>query len=157
MRRASFCLVLVSLLSLVLAGPVSAAKPTIISFDDDDVADSAFFTEVCGFPVTAESKGHVIIHNPKSGAATEIFNWNINIWLHSESGSYHLLDAGPDMLLTKAGTTYFTVTGRSITFSTVIGRVEVNLETGEVTWHGKLVGDEVFDPEWWEPICDALA
>jgi len=38
----------------------------------------------------------------------------------------------------------------------VVGRVEVNLDTGEVTYHGNLVGDEVFDPEWFSPICDAL-
>jgi hypothetical protein len=61
------------------------------------------------------------------------------------------------MTLTKAGTPYFTVTGRSLTFSTVIGRVEVNLDTGDVTYHGNLVGEEVFDPDWIAPICAALA
>lgn len=107
--------------------------------------------------MTAESSGHVIIHNPTSGAATEIFNWNINIWLTSANGSYHLVDAGPDMELTRAGTTYFTVSGRSLTFSTVIGRVEVNLDTGEVTYHGNLVGNEVFDPIPFAHICEALS
>jgi hypothetical protein len=148
---------IVTLLCLVSVAPALAAKPTIVSFEDNDAADSAFFSELCGFGVTAETSGHVVIHNPTSGAATEIFNWNINILLSSESGSYHLVDAGPDMTLTKAGTPYFTVTGRSLTFSTVIGRVEVNLDTGDVTYHGNLVGEEVFDPDWIAPICAALA
>ncbi|HYN68916.1 MAG TPA: hypothetical protein VEX41_01740 [Candidatus Eisenbacteria bacterium] len=148
---------IVALLSLVFAAPTLAAKPTIISFEDDDAADSAIFSAACGFAVTAESSGHVVIHNPKSGAATEIFNWNINTWLYSENGSYHLVDAGPDMLLTKAGTSYFTVTGRSVTFSSVVGRVEVNLDTDDVTYHGNLIGDEVFDPSWFAPICEALS
>jgi hypothetical protein len=156
MRRVAIVPIL-ALLALALAAPTLAAKPTIISFEDDDAADSAFFSGLCGFEVIAESSGHVVIHNPKRGAATEIFNWNINIWLSSESGSYHLIDAGPDMLLTKAETTYFTVTGRSITFSTVIGRVEVNLDTGDVIYHGNLVGDEVFDPNWFAQICAALS
>ena len=143
--------------SLLTSAAALAARPTIIYFADDDAADSAFFSEECGFDVIADSSGHVIIHNAKSGAATEIANYNINIWLSIENGSYHLIDAGPDMLLTKAGTLYLTVTGRSLTFSTVIGRVEVNLDTGAITYHGNLVGDEVFDPSWLALVCDALA
>jgi hypothetical protein len=57
---------------------------------------------------------------------------------------------------TKGDTTYLVVTGRSLTFSTVIGRVEINLDTGEVTWHGRLLGTEPLDPAWYAPICDAL-
>jgi hypothetical protein len=133
------------------------AKPTIISFEDDDAIDSALFSDACGFAISAETSGHVILHNAKRGAANEIANWNINTWLTSADGSYHLVDAGPDMILSRAGSEYFTVTGRSVTFSTVIGRVEVDLETGDVVQHGTLVGDEVFDPEWFAPVCAALS
>ena len=157
MRQLFRSIVLSAALAAVLAAPALAARPTIISFAEDDAADSALFTELCGFEVTSQSSGHVVIHNPKNGAATEIANYNINNWLYSENGSYHLVDAGPDMLLTRAGTTYLTVTGRSLTFSTVIGRVEVNLETGEVTYHGNLVGEEPLTANWFEPICDALS
>ena len=156
MRRLVSAAITATMLAAMTSAVALAAKPTIDSFEDDDDADSAFFSTACGFEITAESSGHVVYHNETRGAATEIANWNINTWLYSENGSYHLIDAGPDMLLTRAGTTYFTVTGRSLTFSTVIGRVEVNLDTGDVTYHGNLVGGEVFDPEWFAPICDAL-
>ena len=145
------------LLVLALAVPVLAAPPTIISFADDDVADGLFFSGLCGFEVSAESSGHVVMHNPKRGANDFISNYNINIWLTSESGSYHLIDAGPDMEHDRSGTTYLTVTGRSLTFSTVIGRTEVNLDTGEVVFHGNLVGSEVFAVDWYAPICEALS
>jgi hypothetical protein len=156
MRRTAL-VPIVALFTLAFAGPALAARPTIVSFADDDAADSAVFTEACGFPVTSESSGHVIFHNSKNGAATEIANYNINNWLSSENGSYHLVDAGPDMQHRRAGTIYSTVTGRSLTFSTVIGRVEINTETGEVTYHGNLVGQEPLDPEWYAPICEALS
>jgi hypothetical protein len=113
-------------------------------------------TAACGFPVVSESEGHVVLHNEKSGATNFIANYNIRNTLTSADGTYRLVDAGPDMEKTKGGTTYLTVTGRSVTFSTVIGYVEVNLDTGEVTWHGRLLGTEPLDPAWYAPICDAL-
>ena len=155
MRRSAL-ITLALLASLLLAAPVYGAPPTIISFEDDDAADSAFLTARCGFPISSESHGHVVVHNEKSGATNFIANYNIRNVLTSEHGTYYLVDAGPDMEKTKHGTVYLTVTGRSLTFSTVIGRVEVNLDTGEVTSHGRLVGAEPLDPEWWAPICDAL-
>jgi hypothetical protein len=79
------------------------------------------------------------------------------VGLYGASGSYHLADAGPDMLLTKAGVEFLVITGRSLTGSSVIGRVEVNLATGEVTYHGNLVGSQPLDPNWYEPICEVLA
>ncbi len=155
MRRL-LLLPLALLVTLTLASPALAARPTIINFDDDDAADSALYTQLCGFPISSESAGHVVFHNEKSGATNFIANWNIRNTLTSEHGTYHVVDAGPDMEKIKGGATYLTVTGRSVTFSTVIGRVEVNLDSGEVTWHGRLVGAEVFDPAWYAPICDAL-
>jgi hypothetical protein len=145
------------LLTLAVAGPAAAARPTIISFADDDEADSALFTELCGFPVTSLSSGHVIIHNDANGAATAIANYQINNWLSSANGSYHLVDAGPDMRLTRAGVEFLTISGRSLTGSAVIGRVEINMETGEVNYHGNLFGAVPLDPAWYEPICAALA
>ena len=155
MRRSAL-VSLALLASLLLAAPVSGAPPTIVSFDEEDDADSAFLTAACGFPISSDSEGHVVFHNDKSGATNFIANWNIRNTLTSAHGTYHLVDAGPDMEKTRGGTTYLAVTGRSLTFSTVIGRVEVNQDTGEITWHGRLVGTELFDPEWYAPICDAL-
>ena len=156
MRRIA-TVVLAGLLALAVAAPAFAARPTIISFAEDDAADSELFTELCGFAVTSLSSGHVILHNDKNGAVTGIANYQINNWLYSATGSYHLVDAGPDMLLTKAGVEFLVITGRSLTGSSVIGRVELNLTTGEVIYHGNLVGSQPLDPNWYEPICAALA
>lgn len=106
--------------------------------------------------MTAESSGHVVFHNEKQGRTNFIANWNIRIRLTSEHGSFYLVDAGPDMEMTRDETTYLVVVGRSLTFSTVIGRMELNLDTGEITWHGNLVGAEPLDPAWHAAICDAL-
>lgn len=141
------------LLVLAMALPALAASPTIISFADDDVADGEFFSDVCGFEIWSESSGHVIFHNDKRGANNFISNWNINYWLSSANGSYHLVDAGPDMEHRQAGAQQFTVTGRSLTGSTLIGRLVIDLDTGEVTLHGQLVGSEPFDLAW---ICGEL-
>jgi hypothetical protein len=152
MRR-SIGLPAAAMLVLALATPVAAARPDIVSFADDDVADGEFYSGVCGFEITAESSGHVVFHNDKRGANTSISNWNIIVRLHSEEGSYFLVDSGPDMFHRRAGTESFTVSGRSLTGSTVIGRVEVDLDTGEVTIHGNQVGSQIFDLSW---ICDEL-
>ena len=153
MRR-SISLLFAALLTLALAVPALAARPTMISFADDDVADGEFFSDVCGFEIWADSAGHVIFHNAKRGANNFISNWNILIRLHSENGSYFLVDSGPDMEHRRGDATYFTISGRSLTGSTVIGRVEINLDTEEVTIHGQQMGDELFDLTW---ICDELS
>lgn len=153
MRR-TISLFFAALLTLALAVPVLAARPTIISFADSDVEDGELFTDVCGFEVWADSSGHVIFHNEKGGANNFISNWNILIRLHSETGSYFLVDSGPDMEHRRGDATYLTITGRSLTGSTVIGRVEINLDTEEVTIHGQQVSDELGDLSW---ICDELS
>ena len=147
-------LLIPSLLVLSLATPALAARPEIISFADDDVADGEFWSDLCGFEITSQSSGHVIFHNEKSGANNFISNWQINSWLTSASGTYHLVDSGPDMLHRQGGTDYWTITGRSLTGSTVIGRLWIDLTTDEVTWVGLPVGSEPFDLLW---ICDALS
>ena len=152
MRRI-FGLLAATVLVLGLTTPALAARPTIISFADDDVADGEFFSELCGFEITSRSSGHVIFHNDKRGANNFISNWQINNWLSSATRTYHLVDAGPDMLHRQGGTEYWTVTGRSLTGSTVIGRLWIDLETDEVTWVGLPMGSEPFDLLW---ICDEL-
>lgn len=142
-----------ALIVLLVASPVVAARPAIFSFADDDVADGEFFSDLCGFEITSESSGHVIFHNAKRGANDFISNWQINYWLHSATASYHLVDAGPDMTHRQAGADTFTVTGRSLTGSTVIGRLIIDLDSGEVTYHGQLKGSEPFDLEW---LCGEL-
>ena len=152
MRR-SIGLLIAGMLVLILATPVAAARPEIVSFADDDVADGELFSDLCGFEITAESSGHVVFHNESRGANNFIANWNIVVRLTSATDSYFLVDSGPDMIHRRAGKEYLTISGRSLTGSTVIGRVEINLDTEEVTLHGNLVGSEPFDLAW---ICGEL-
>ena len=101
--------------------------------------------------------GHIIVHNEKRGSVQGLTVFHIAETLTSESGTYRLLDVGPDIVFTRDGTTYVAAVGRSLTGSGVIGRVVVNAETWEiVSVSGRLVGDEVFG-DFTAPICRALA
>ncbi len=71
-------------------------------------------------------------------------------------GTYRTHDVGPDIEYIRNGVHYIAAVGRSITGSGVIGRTVINLDTGEVDWNGRLVGDEVLG-DFTVPICRALA
>ena len=161
MRRISGAL-LIPPFSRCLATPALGAeprKPLVIDLNDPalDAEDSAFWTAACGFPVTAEVSGHIIVHNEKRGAVQGLTVFHIAETLTSASGTYRLLDVGPDIVFVRNGTTYVAAVGRSFTGSGVIGRVVVNAETWEiVSVSGRLAGDEVFG-DFTVPICRALA
>jgi hypothetical protein len=153
-------LVLSVLLSAVLVVPASAAEPQnpfVIDLDEPalDADESTFWTAACGFPVTAEISGHIIVHREKNGAITSLTVFHITERLTSANGSYFLVDVGPDIAFTRQGVPYVAVVGRSLTGSGVIGRVLVNEATGELEVSGKLVGDAVFG-DFTKPICRAL-
>ena len=133
-------------------------KPFILDLDDPavDADESAFWSDACDFAVTADVSGHIIFHNPKRGAVSGLAVFHIAETLTSETTTYRLLDVGPDLAYTRHGVEYQAAVGRSITGSGVIGRAVLNLDTGEVEWHGRLVGDEVFG-DYTAPICRALA
>ena len=118
--------------------------------------ESAFWTETCNFPVTAELSGHITFHNPKRGSVSELAVYHIGVTLTSETATYRIHDVGPDIHYTRHGVDFLAAAGRSITGSGVIGRAELNLETGATEWHGRLVGDVVFG-DFTAPICRALA
>jgi hypothetical protein len=152
------------LLSLALATftalPAAAAEPQnplIIDFNDPalDAGESVFWTRTCGFPVTADISGHIIVHNENNGALTSLVVFHVTVQLTSATGRYHLVDVGPDIAFTRNGTPYVAVVGRSITGSGVIGRVLVNEATLETAVSGRLVGDELFG-DFTKPICRAL-
>jgi hypothetical protein len=159
-RRIKRSVLLSVLLSVVVAVPAFAAEPQnplVISFNDPalDAEESAFWTRVCGFPVTADLSGHIIVHNEKDGAVQTLVVFHITARLTSANGSYFLVDVGPDIFFTRNGVPYVAVVGRSITGSGVIGRVLVNEATMEITISGRLVGDELFG-DFTKPICRAL-
>ena len=156
--RRSFIL---AALFALLATPSMAAepqKPFILDLNDPtlDAEESAFWSDACGFPVTAELSGHIIFHNPKRGAVSALAVYHIGITLTSQTTTVRVHDVGPDLLYTRNGVEYSAAVGRSITGSGVIGRAEMNVATGEVEWHGRLVGDEVFG-DFTAPTCRALA
>ena len=161
MRPISGALLAAALLALLTTPALAAEprKPLVIDLNDPafDAEDSAFWTEACGFPVTADVSGHIIVHNEKRGSVQALTVFHITETLTSVSGTYRLVDVGPDILFTRDGTTYVAVVGRSITGSGVIGRVLVNADTGEIlSVSGRVVGDAVFG-DFTVPICRALA
>ena len=160
MRILSRSLVLGVMALLIAAPGVSAEsrRPEVLDLNNPafDAEDSAFWSRECGFAVTAELSGHIIFHNPKGGAVSDIVVYHTMETLTSETATYRLLDVGPDLTYIRNGVEYVAAVGRSITGSGVIGRAEINLDTGEIVWHGRLVGDEVFG-DFTAPICRALA
>ena len=160
MRIVRRFLLLGAMLGLLLTPSMVAAsqKPFILDLNDPawDAEESALWSAECGFPVTADVSGHIIFHNPKRGAVSGLAVFHIAETLTSETATYRLLDVGPDLIYTRHGVEYQAAVGRSITGSGVIGRAVMNLDTGEVEWHGRLVGDEVFG-DFAAPICRALA
>jgi hypothetical protein len=153
-------LILAALFTVAAALPASAAepqKPFVLDLNDPalDAEESAFWTRACGFPVTADLSGHIIFHNEHEGAVSSLIVFHITARLTSESGTYFLVDVGPDISFTRNGTPYVAVVGRSITGSGVIGRVLVNLETMELMVSGKLVAEEVFG-DFRKTVCREL-
>lgn len=160
MRPIKRSLVLSVALSAVVALPASAAEPQnpiVIDLNDPDLdgEESEFWTDVCGFAVTAEVSGHIIVHSEKNGAVHTLTVFHITERLTSANGSYFLVDVGPDIGFTRQGVPYVAVVGRSITGSGVIGRVLVNEATMETAISGRLVGDKLFG-DFTKPICRAL-
>jgi hypothetical protein len=117
------------------------AAPTreFISLDDPaiDADETAFVTDLCGFPVDAEVSGHVIVTSfPRDGApgvfALNVYGVRIT-YTNPETGKIvRLRDVGPDRFFVKGGIAYVAVTGRSETGSGIVGVVIIDLATGEV-------------------------
>jgi len=148
-------------LTAVLAAPALAAKPSrevIVGTTEELAADSAFVTELCGFEVSASGSSRVIVHvfTDSTGAfVREIDGYQIvETFTNVATGmSVTLHDVGPDRVwLARDGTTMLAQVGRSLTGSGYIGRVVVNLDTGEVV---STAGREVGSLE--EVICAPLA
>jgi predicted metalloprotease with PDZ domain len=142
-----------------LVPAVLAAGPerTVISLADPelDAQESAILTEQCGVPVSASNAGHVIYQVFPGGprSITELDHYNIRAtYTNLATGtSVRLRDIGPDRFYIRDGKAYLGVTGRSTTFSGVIGLVVFDLETGEIV---KSAGNEV--GIFWDSICEAL-
>jgi hypothetical protein len=158
-RAPAIAFVIVPMLIAALASPTVAAKPTREVIDIGTPADEAevgaILTELCGFPITAsiESRVTVLVFTDRHGQ----FKREIDIYasmdtfLNGAGGSVTLHDVGPDIFwLSRDGALLYAAVGRSLTGSGYIGRVVVNLDTGEeLLVAGKNVGsleDQVCEP-----------
>jgi ABC-type glycerol-3-phosphate transport system substrate-binding protein len=160
MRRPLLVLI-ASLLSLALATPALAAKPSkeVRSLDDPglEAIYSAALTVACGVPVQADFEGTVTVHvftDRHGDFKREIDKyWIRDTFTNTETGATVLLrDVGPDIYwVGRDGHTYIALTGRSLTGSGVIGRTVFNLDTGElVSQSGNVVGSIV------DQVCPLL-
>lgn len=161
-RWSSVIAAAVSAATLMALLTVSAlgARPTKETVDLDDPqseADwSAFMTEACGFPVAVDFEGSVTYHTfvDRHGEWSHAIDkwWVRDRFTNVESGASILLkDVGPDIWrVNAAGQLTIAITGRSLTGSGVIGRVLINLDTGETVSSGKEVGSIV------DQVCPAI-
>jgi hypothetical protein len=149
-NRAALAAVGAFVLTATLAAPVLAAKPSkevVGGTPEELAADSAFLTELCGFEVAASGTSRVIVHvfTDSTGAfVREIDGYQIKETLTNVAtgASVTLHDVGPDRVwVTRDGTMMLAQIGRSLSGSGYIGRVVVNLDTGEVvSTAGRRVG-----------------
>jgi len=147
---------------LLVAGTAVGAPPTKETFDMDDPDAEAYWssvlTEECGFEVVADFEGRVTVHQferpTQRGVLAIDKYWIRDYFTRVSTGRTVLLrDVGPDLWsINREGELLLALTGRSLTGSGVIGRVVVNLDTGEVEhMAGRSVGSLA------EQVCPALA
>jgi hypothetical protein len=158
------CLAFVSavVLTLAVAGAAAAARPekTVISFDDPalEAEVAADLTAACGAPIAVDLSGKVeiiVFDKSQQAGVTEVDAYETRAtFTNTDTGATtSLVDAGPDLLKydAKTGRVVLAITGRSLTGSGVVGRVVVDLDTGEIlSVAGLTKGD------WIENICAEL-
>lgn len=123
------------------AAAASAAPPTVfhVAFDDPVIeADfAAFLSATCGAPVDVALDGKVVVHEfagPSRLVEIDSYSLRLTATNTATGASIVIRDAGPDVVAFDRTTGHLTIaiTGRSTTGSGVIGRVVVDLDTGEV-------------------------
>jgi hypothetical protein len=133
MTRRRFTLFLVGLLALaVLVAPASAGKPTIERIDIDETVPDPFLTAECGFPVTVQSQGHIVVRTfsgDKTGVA-QVTTINIINTVRAGDRSYRVRDVGADVVrIEPDGTAILMIVGQ-VPFG-FTGVLKIDLETGE--------------------------
>lgn len=141
--------------------PLLAAEPDRFIVDLDDAAAEAFYSEflseACGAEIVADFEGSVTVHvfTDRHGNFKREINkyWIRDEFTNVETGASVLLkDVGPDLFwLSREGHLILALIGRSLTGSGVIGRVVIDLDTGEVVHvAGKDVGSVA------DQVCPAI-
>jgi hypothetical protein len=130
-------------MTLALATAATAARPekTVISFDNPELEAevAADLTAACGAPIAVDLSGKVeiiVLNKSRQAGAIEIDAYETRgTFTNTATGATAtLVDVGPDLVKydPKTGRVVVAITGRSLTGSGVIGRVVVDLDTGEV-------------------------
>lgn len=136
-----------------------AGKPIRIDLDDPafEAEQAAFLSSACGVPLFVDLDGFILIIQPSPNPRARRQLIEINVFhieqtvSNAEGETVRLLDVGPDLYYLEDGVLHVAITGRSLTGSGVIGRVVINIETGEVVFQaGREVGDYV------KGICETL-
>ncbi|HSK16382.1 MAG TPA: hypothetical protein VK915_09445 [Gaiellaceae bacterium] len=131
-RRLIGWLACILTVALGVAPGASAGKPMIERFDVDETAPDGFLTEACGFDVTSQVQGHVIVRT-FSGAGTgpvELRTLNLGITASANGSSYRFRDVGADLVRVEPeGTAVLMIVGQ-VPF-TFTGVLKIDLETGE--------------------------
>ena len=144
---------------LALAFPAAAGKPVRFVVDLGTPANeaeiAAILTEACRTPISVEADGKVIIivlDKPRARGVVEInaYEFHAVVTNLATGATTTIVDAGPDLLRIDPATGHLllAITGRSTTGSGVIGRVVIDLDTGEIL---SISGNELGDPE--DAIC----
>lgn len=149
------------LLGAVFVAPALAAKPFMETTDLDDPALeaglSAMLSDACGTDMSVDASGSVrvkVFADRNGDFRREIDKWFIRMAITNVETAESVLirDVGPDIVwINRDGDVMAAIVGRSLTGSGVIGRVLINLTTGEVEREsGRNVGD------WVANTCEAL-
>jgi hypothetical protein len=151
-----------AVITLAFAITATAGTPTrtVISFDDPilEAEIASDLTAACRAPIAADLSGKVeiiILDKSKQAGAIEInaYETRATFTNTATGATATLVDAGPDLVKydAKTGHVVVAITGRSITGSGVVGRVVVDLDTGEVlSVSGLTKGDYI------ENLCSEL-
>jgi hypothetical protein len=150
---------LASLAVVLAAAPAALAGPPareVISLNDPaiDVDESAWASDLCGFPVDADVSGHIqVIAHDGTGHVLGLDVYGIRAtYRNPDTGAtFHYRDIGPDRVFVKDGRVYVAVTGRS-SGSGVIGVVVIDVEADEVV---HVAGNDVGD--FYDGMCETLA
>ncbi|HWN21800.1 MAG TPA: hypothetical protein VNP93_07485 [Gaiellaceae bacterium] len=134
MTRRRFTMFLVGLLALaVLVAPgASAGKPTFERLEIDETVPDPFLTAECGFPVSIQSQGHIIVRTfsgEKTGVV-QVTTLNIINTVRAGARSYPVRDVGADVVrIEPDGTAILMIIGQTPFGFT--GVLKIDLETGE--------------------------
>ncbi len=154
MRRARV-LVLSALACMLLAGPVSAAKPMMerIPINDIGILDE-FLTEVCGYDIWLNATGHITFRVWTDGEGNplrEVNNYGVHLTFYSEGGSVSTRDVGADRVTYLPDGTFTVAIMGNVTSLQVPGQGRVYSDVGRVVLHFSFP-----DPEG-PPVIDVLS